>query len=434
MSNKVVFSDSPKEMQTQIFGSYANQAKAIQTDVYGNLLTTGASPDGSGNPYSVPVTAFYDVRATNLTPMAGWTFNYTINTQFLSITKTTNASITQSNNMALLSTSANANESAQLSTRRTLRCLPGLGTLVRFDAIFTTGVANSEQIIGVGSDQNGLYFGYNGIEFSILSITNSTKVWTKQSNWNVDIMNGTGISGMNLDTTKGNIYIIESQTSGFGVINFYIVSPSTGLPILVHKIKYPNTSTTTLLFYDSLPISAKVSNTTNTSNITLRTSTAMGICEGDPTTPALRTRNSISAVNTSATLASQHILSIRNVATFSSKTNWVRVRLDFISTSNDGNKATLFNLIRNASYTATPTYTPINAALSVIEYNNTSTTNVSIGSGFQVYSFVCPKNSGTQLLISSLNIGLMPNESLTLTGTTTTSTEIDVSFSWEEEW
>lgn len=76
------------------------------------------------------------------------------------------------------------------------------------------------------------------------------------------------------------------------------------------------------------------------------------------------------------------------ISTFQGKTNQVRVRLDFISTSNDGNKTTIYKLIRNASFTVTPTYTPINAALSVIEYNNTSTTN----------------------------------------------SEIDVSFSWEEEW
>ena len=434
MSNKVVFSDNPQELQTQIFGSYANQTKAIQTDIYGNLLTTGASPDGSGNPYSVPVTAIYDVRATNLTPMAGWSFNYTINTQFINTIKTTNAGINQSNNMAVLNTSANPNENAQILTRKMLRCIPGLGSLVRFDAIFTTGVANSEQIIGLGNDQNGFYFGYNGSDFSILNLTNSTKFWTKQSDWNVDKMNGSGTSGMTLDTTKGNIYIIEFQWGTFGLVNFYILSTVTGLPILVNKIEFPNTSTSPLLFIDTLPLSAKVSNTTNASNVILKTSTAMAICEGDPSTQSLRTRNSISAANTSATLANQHILSIRNVTTFNGKTNNTNVRLDFISTSNDGNKTTTYNLIRNASFTVTPTYTPVNATLSVIEYNNTSTTNVTAGTGFQVFSFVCPKASGSQLFITSLNVNLAPNESLTIAGTTTTSTEIDVSFSWEEEW
>lgn len=434
MSNKVVFSDNPQDLQTQIFGSYANQTKAIQTDVNGNLITAGAPLDGSSNPYSVPVTAIYDVRATNLTPMTGWSFNYTINTQFINTSKTINAGITQSNNMAVLNTSTNPNEYAQILTRKSLRCLPGLGSLVRFDAIFSTGVANSEQIIGLGTDQNGLFFGYNGTDFSILRIANSTKYWTKKSDWNVDIMDGTGPSGMNLDTTKGNIYIIEFQWGGFGVVNFYILSTTTGLPVLVNKIEYPNTDTTPILFNDTLPLSAKVSKTTNESDIILSTSTAMAFCEGDPSTQSLRTRNSISATNISATLANQHILSIRNVTSFNSKTNGTNVRLDLITTSNDGNKSTTYNLIRNASFTATPTYTPINATLSVIEYNNTSTTNVTAGTGFQVLSFVCPKNTGTQLFITSLNITLAPGDSLTLAGTTTTNTEINVSFSWEEEW
>jgi len=44
----------------------------------------------------------------------------------------------------------------------------GQGALIRFSALFTTGVANSRQIAGVGEVGDGLFFGFNGSVFSIL--------------------------------------------------------------------------------------------------------------------------------------------------------------------------------------------------------------------------------------------------------------------------
>lgn len=431
MGNSVVFSGNPEEFKTQIYGTNSNQPIAVQTDSNGNLIASLTSNNSTNNPCNIPLTAFGDLRATNLTPMAGWTFNYNINSDYIVTTTANSGTVTQGDSMAILSTSTTNNGSAKIATRKVLRYSPGLGGLARFTAVFTTGVASSQQIIGLGDDPDGFFFGYNGTDFSILRIQNSSLNWTSQANWNVDKMDGTGSSGMTLDPTKGNVYTIQYQWLGFGVINFYITSNTTGEPILVHSIHYPNAYTVPSVYNPSFPLTAKVTNSGNTSNIVLKTPSAMAFCEGDGYSQAIITRNSASASLSLTTPTNQNVLTLLNTSTFSGKTNRTRVRLDFVSTSNESAKATTFKLIRNATFGTALTYTAINANTSVIQYSSTST---SATGGIQIFTFETPINFGSQLFLSSLNIFIAPGETLTLQATSANNTQVDCALSWEELW
>ena len=103
----------------------------------------------------IPSTSFGDVRSTELFPVAGWTFNYNINSDLVKTTLTGSSTATANNSMALIQTGTESTSSAKIETIRALRYIPGLGGLLRFTAIFTTGVANSTQIIGIGDDLDG---------------------------------------------------------------------------------------------------------------------------------------------------------------------------------------------------------------------------------------------------------------------------------------
>ncbi|GAA0117280.1 hypothetical protein [Clostridium senegalense] len=431
MVNSLVSSNVPQELKTQIYGINSNQPVAIQTDSDGNLITQLSNTDGTNNPYSIPLTAFSDLRTIALTPMAGWTFNYNINSDYIITTTANGGTATQGDSMAILSTSTANNGSSKIATRKVLRYSPGLGGLARFAAVFTTGVTNSQQIIGLGDDTDGFYFGYNGTDFSILRIQNGTSNWISQANWNVDKMNGTGPSGMTLDPTKGNVYTIQFQWLGFGVINYYVTSTTTGQPVLVHRIQYPNTAIVPSVYNPSFPLTAKVVNSGNTSNVVLKTTSAMAFCEGDGYSQAIITRNSAANSVSLSTPTNQNGLTILNTSTFASKVNRTRIRLDFVSTSVQGERAVLFKLVRNATFGTTLSYTPINANTSVIQY---STTQTSATGGIQIFSFESPVNSGSQLFLNSLNITLAPGETLTLQVTSSNSTQLDCSFSWEELW
>lgn len=73
-----------------------------------------------------------------------------------------------SSGMLQVSTGTTVNSQAYHQTRRRVRYRPGQGTVARFTALFTTGVANSYQVAGIGHSEDGYYFGYKGTQFGII--------------------------------------------------------------------------------------------------------------------------------------------------------------------------------------------------------------------------------------------------------------------------
>lgn len=73
-----------------------------------------------------------------------------------------------SNGLLQVSTGVTVNSTAYHQTRRRIRYRPGQGTVARFTAMFTTGVANSYQVAGLGHSEDGYYFGYKGAQFGII--------------------------------------------------------------------------------------------------------------------------------------------------------------------------------------------------------------------------------------------------------------------------
>ena len=361
---------------------------------------------------NLPLTAFKDLRSTELLPVAGWTFNYNINSDLIRTTLTGSGTATASNSMAVLQTGAAAASSAKIETIRALRYTPGLGGLVRCTAVFTTGVANSTQIIGVGDSVDGFFFGFNGAAFGVLRRQNGTDNWIPQTTWNVDKFNGTGLSGVTLDPTKGNVYSIEYQWLGFGAISFFIENPATGFPTLVHIIQYANANTIPSIFNPTLPVMAQVINTTNASNLTLSTSSAMGMVEGNGDTNSLVTVNSFSNSKT-VTATETSIFTLRNNATFQGKTNRVRVQFSFLSVNSTGGNTAIVRLVVNATLGGTPTFVNISPTTSVMAADIAGTT---VTGGSRKLTTVVNSPGDAQLSIIDQDLELSPGDTLTVSG------------------
>ncbi len=116
----------------------------------------------------LPKTAFGEVSTSDLVPVVQLQFPYNINTILTESRANQSGGVTQSLNMANLSTGGSTNSSAQLLSKEHIKYNPGQGGLIRFTGVFTTGVANSIQIIGIGDSGDGYFFGYNGSDFGIL--------------------------------------------------------------------------------------------------------------------------------------------------------------------------------------------------------------------------------------------------------------------------
>ncbi|MEB9535980.1 hypothetical protein P9Z76_30620 [Bacillus cereus] len=293
-----------------------------------------------GRKYRVP--AFGDVRSAELLPFVGWTFNYNINSDLINTTLTGSGTVSASDSMGIIETGSTSNSSAKIETNKALRYTPGFGALIRFTAVFTTGTQNSTQIIGIGDELDGFFFGYNGTSFGILRRQNGTDNWIPQSSWNTDKFDGTGFSLVTLNPSQGSVYTIQYQWLGFGDIRFFIENPSTGEPTLVHIIQYSNAYTIPSIMNPTLPIMAQVINSTNSNNIVLKTSSAIGILEGNGNTNSLVTRNSFNNTKIGIGNIETSIFSLQNKSIFQSKLNRVRVQLDMISFLGSANQNIIF--------------------------------------------------------------------------------------------
>lgn len=425
LGNKV-FNDDPEQLKSLFHGDNNGNPIPVKTDQNGavNVIIN----DLNGQSQNWPTTAFKELRVAQLCAVAGWNFNYNINSDIVnSNTDGTNGTVTQSNSKAILQTSANTNSYAKIETIKPLRYSPGIGALVRCTAVFTIGVTGSNQIIGIGDDDDGFFFGYNGPSFGVMRRQNGTDNWTPQSSWNGEKFDGSGESGINLDQTKGNVYYINYQWLGYGYITFGIENPNTGNLIVVHSIKYANTSTNPNIFNPTLPLMAEVKNTSNNSNIKLETPGAMGFVEGIQTN-AITTRNSISA-NKSGITTKEPILTIKNKANYQSKTNRVRIKLDFLSVSTDGNKTAVIKVLINSTLGGTPIWQDINNNTSVIEYDTNAT---SVTGGRELMVFELGKVDSDYFLLDSMDLYIGPNNTFTITGESSKATEVYVSISWKE--
>lgn len=374
------------------------------------------------------VDAFGNLSTASLLPRIQLQFPYNINTDEVSTTVTGSGTVTHSAPFAVLSTTAAINSSASFSSKNNLHYKTGEGGLCLFTAVFTTGVSNNIQEVGLGDSVNALLFGYNGTTFSINRRSNSVDNYVAQSSWNKDKMDGTGSSGVTLDPTKGNVYRIQYQWLGFGVLNFYIESPVTGKFILVHSIQYANQNTVTSLLNPSIPLYAKVANTSNSSNITIQIPSMAAFVEG--TLIDLGLINSISNAKSGVT-TELNILTIKNNATFGGISNKKSVTPLFFSSTNTGTADCTYRLKLNATLGGAPSYTNISTNTSVASYDTAGTT---VTGGRQIATFFAQGNTNAQIDLKNIPIVLNNSDTLTISATSSgAAIAPSVALTWTEQ-
>ena len=123
--------------------------------------------DSEGNGIGPHLTAFAELSVSEASPIVQIHFPYNINSEIVE-TQNNGGTVTVVNNKAHISTGAAANQSAALLTITPVKYNPGQGGMIRFTSLYTTGVANSTQWVGIGNSTDGYFFGYNGTDFGIL--------------------------------------------------------------------------------------------------------------------------------------------------------------------------------------------------------------------------------------------------------------------------
>ena len=211
------------------------------------------------------------LRVAEANTVAGYSFEYGLAPLVFS-TKTsgggtvTNTPTTPS---AKLNVGTTSGDEAIIQTRRHIKYTPGRGYFINLSGVFGAAKTNVRKRWGYFAEDDGIFFEQTsaGLGVVIRSSVSGSPVDTKfmqtraQSSqcWNIDPMDGTGPSGVTLDTTKHNLYVIDFTWHGAGRIRFGVLIG--GRTLMFHEYAGGNVNTTPWMQGPSRPVRVEITNT-----------------------------------------------------------------------------------------------------------------------------------------------------------------------------
>jgi hypothetical protein len=282
-----------------------------------------------------------------------------------------------------LQTNASSGSLSEIRTNQYYKLQLGKTIIIRQGIRFQSSGTNNDTSFGLFDDNYGVYFKLSN---SLLNVgfldTMSTGVTNEYSslNFNFDKLDGSGPSGIILDTTKYNLYEIRIGWNGVLFLDFYING------FLCHRIRNYNISDKPFFQIDRLPISIKSLNSNlSTATSVYYNSSCILIENGN-----LQNNYSFSISNDSEKTISYSdevpLLSIRSKNLINTIENRKIIIPKLIGLFTQGNRIKYRLLINcnlvGASFNSVNTY-------SSVEYDFDST---SFTGGFEIYKNYLSKN------------------------------------------
>ena len=144
---------------------------------------------------------------------------------------------------------------------------PGKSLLVLNTFVMNAPKTNLRQRVGYFGADNGMYFEVDGntayfVERS-LSLGTTTRV--AQEDWNVDKLDGTGLSGITLNPSKAEILWMDIEWLGVGTVRIGFVID--GKFVHCHSFHHANIIESTYITTASLPVRYEITNTGITTSV-----------------------------------------------------------------------------------------------------------------------------------------------------------------------
>ena len=430
-------SDVTASLTRRVFINAGTREKSLTVGPTDTTIAYKLAQTVSNN---LPLTAFGDLRTAELSPIFQGSFEYTVdNTELTTSTVVNGGTITQASAMAVVGTSTTTASTACLASFRLAKYRAGLGSLLRFTTLFTSGVSGAEQFVGLLDEggasvafKNGLAVGYDGTTFGFHRFSNDAITTIEQADWD-DPLDGNGASGMTLDATKLNVWAIGFQYLGAGALTLSF-EDGTGRLVVVHTIDYSNLNTTPSSFNPNYHFTIWVNNGGTTSDVVVKSSSYGYFVEGKAEPLQTHQPQFSSGLQQKTSVTSEiAIFTIRCKAMYASKTNFIEILLENVSSSIEANSANnlgVIRLVKNASLGGVPSYADINTTDSVVDIDTAGTT---ITGGKELFSFsLAGKNDKEIFDVLDLKILLLHNETISLAASSINSATVDASFLWKE--
>jgi hypothetical protein len=249
--------------------------------------------------------------------------------------------------------------------------------------------------------------------------------WTYQSDFNIDKLDGTGKSGMVIDTSKLNIFIIDFRWLGAGRIRYSIEDPATGCIIPFHIVHYSNQNTVPHISNPSMRIGYGVVNVVPSlagETVTVQGASMMGAIEGqvirNTTTKAISVSGDYSGAGLLADTEHCFLTLKNNRIAVVGKPNVLNQReliINSLSVAIKDNGASGDSLriliYKNAETANVQEYTLVDTLMS---YSETLTEINANQEGKRIGSFAISTNSDLTIDLTPLRIILTPLETLSV--------------------
>jgi hypothetical protein len=282
-----------------------------------------------------------------------------------------------SDRMGLLSTAA-GNGTSYMQTYEYHPYQPGKSQLILITGVLGDAVANVRKETGYFDAANGIIYrqdGTNGLYFVRRTSTSGVAVdnAVAQDDWNIDRLDGNGVSGQTLDPTRCYILVIDLQYLGMGRIRC-------GFDIggqIVYAHEFDNANVLTLPYMQSaaLPIQNLMTSTAAAAGATMYLKCAAVVSEGGFQVEQARNFSTPEGTATAANGNRTHILSLRPLTTFKTLVNRTTMILDNVNIVVTGNVPVFWELVVGAAFTVAPTWNDVNTNYSSMSYGTAATFN-----------------------------------------------------------
>jgi len=191
-------------------------------------------------------------------------------------TGTASATFNANQGLVDLAVDNSINSEVIRETTKVFSYQPGKSLLVLNTFVMQAKKTGLRQRVGYYNDYNGIYFEVNNstINFVERSYVSGGLAETRvsQSSWNGDKLDGTGPSGLTLDTSKAQIFWMDIEWLGVGSVRTgFIIN---GQIIVCHIFNHANLISSTYITTACLPLRYEIKNTAATSG----SSTLKQIC------------------------------------------------------------------------------------------------------------------------------------------------------------
>ena len=170
----------------------------------------------------------------------------------------------------LMTVGTNAGDKIVRQTREYFRYQPGKSLLVLMTGVLGAKKAGVRQRIGYFDDRDGIFWQQTNSGMSVVRRTSTSGSAVDntipQSSWNLDKLDGSGPSGVNLDPSKTQILIIDFEWLGVGRVRIGFVID--GLPVYCHSFLHANLLTEVYMKTANLPCRYELENTSTSASST----------------------------------------------------------------------------------------------------------------------------------------------------------------------